>query len=324
MKKTVLITVNPMIIESKKFSTMRKFLSTLDKRFDLYVIPIDSYDFKRGRVRAYRRLPGGTFADAGMITPAGDLWIVYSDGFYLDQRRFGFRLRRDYFKAQLDFHHMHLSAGRVRLMVNAPEADARAALKSWLTTLNFQQTRVIPTYACSNIDEVYDLQKKHGRLVVKPVWGGGSAGVQMLADETSISQFHQALKERRDGVGDLCDFCFQVFREGDEKRLWFAGGEFVGGRRFRGCGTPWSGWARNYQIDRYDQNSRQTFSRDLAAARHLCALSGIVVGSIDFIGDEINEINGCGTVLTTFHHRKLFIDHRLAFINYFERLVSSL
>lgn len=321
MKKTVLITVNPLIIRSNEFSTMRKFVSMLDKRFDLYVIPIDGYDFKRGRVRAYKRLPGGAFEDVGMITPAGDLWIVYSDGFYLDERRFGFRLRRDYFNAQMDFHQTHLSAGRVRLMVNTPEADARAALKSWLATLNFKQARVIPTYVCSRIDEVYDLQKKFGCLVVKPVWGGGSMGVQRLADETSVSQFHQSLQRQR--AGGLGDFCFQVFREGDEKRLWFAGGEFVGGRSYRGCRTPWSEeW--NFKIAKYDQNASRTFSRDLNAARRLCELSGIVVGSVDFIGDEINEINGCGTVLTNFYHRKLFIDHRLAFVNYFQRLVSSL
>lgn len=321
MKKTVLITVNPLIVESKEFSTMRKFISTLDRRFDLYVIPIDGYDFKRGRVRAYRRRPGGTFEDAGMITPAGDLWIVYSDGFYLDPRRFGFRLRRDYFNAQLNLHQTHLDAGHVRLMVNAPEADARASLKSWLATLNFKQTRVIPTYVCTSIDEVYDLQKKHCCLVVKPVWGGGSTGVQMLSDETSVSQFHQELKTRR--ADTLSDFCFQLFRQGDEKRLWFAGGEFVGGRRFRGCRTPWADeW--KFQLNKYDQNSRRTFPHDLAAARRLCELSGIMAGSIDFIGDEINEINGCGTVLTNFYRRKLFIDHRLAFINYFERLARAL
>ncbi|HEV7902312.1 MAG TPA: hypothetical protein VGO96_00620 [Pyrinomonadaceae bacterium] len=321
MKPTVLITVNPLIIESREFSTMRKFISALDRRFDLYVLPINGYDFKRGRVRAYRRLSGGAFADAGMLTPAGDLWIIYSDGFYLDQRRFGFRLRRDYFKAQLDFHQTHLDAGRVRLMVNTPEADARAALKSWLATLNFKETRVIPTYVCTHIDEVYDLQKHHGCLVVKPVWGGGSEGVDKLADEASVSQFQRALQRRR--TSDLGDFCFQVCRTGDEKRLWFAGGEFVGGRRFRGCRTPWADeW--KFRLSTYDQNSRRTFSRDLAAARRLCELSGVSVGSVDFIGDEINEINGCGTVLTNFYHRKLFIDHRLAFINYFEQLLASL
>jgi glutathione synthase/RimK-type ligase-like ATP-grasp enzyme len=321
MKPNVLITVNPLIIETREFSTMRKFISMLDRRFDLYVLPINGYDFKRGRVRAYRRLSGGAFADAGMITPAADLWIVYSDGFYLDHRRYGFRLRRDYFQAQLDFHQTHLSAGRVRLMVNPPEADARASLKSWLATLNFKQTRVIPTYVCTRIEEVYDLQKQHGRLVVKPVWGGASEGVELLADETSVSQFRRKLKRRR--ACDLGDFCFQLFRTGDEKRLWFAGGEFVGGRRVRGCRTPWADeW--KFQLTRYDRRSQRTFSRDLAAARRLCELSGLLVGSVDFIGDEINEINGCGTVLTKFLHRKLFIDHRLAYINYFQRLVASL
>lgn len=321
MKPTVLITVNPLLIETREFSTMRKFISTLDRRFDLYVLPINGYDFKRGRVRAYRRLNGGAFADQGMITPAADLWIVYSDGFYLDHRRFGFRLRRDYFKTQLEFHQTHLGAGRVRLMVNPPEADARASLKSWLATLDFKLTRVIPTYVCSRIEEVYDLQKQHGCLVVKPVWGGGSEGVELLADETAVAQFQRALKRRR--ASDLGDFCFQVFRTGDEKRLWFAGGEFVGGRRFRGCRTPWADeW--KFQLTRYDQNARRTFSRDLTAARRLCELSGVSVGSVDFIGDKINEINGCGTVLTNFYHRKLFIDHRLAYVNYFERLVASL
>lgn len=323
MKPTVLITVNPLITRSREFSSMRKFISTLDRRFDLYVIPVDGYDFKRGLVRAYRRMRGGAFADAGRITPAADLWIIYSDGFYLDHRRFGFRLRRDYYRAQTDFHQAHLGAGRVRLMVNAPEADARAALKSWLATLNFDETRVIPTYVCSHIDEVYDLQKKHGRLVVKPIWGGGSAGVGMLADETSVSQFRRALLRRRRAGSELCDFCFQVFRAGDEKRLWFAGGEFVGGRRFRGCRTPWADEGK-FQLAKYDQYSRRTFSRDLAAARRLCELSGMVVGAVDFIGDEINEINGCGTVLTNFYRRKLFIDHRPAFVNYFRRLVASL
>lgn len=321
MKRSVLITVNPLIIESKAPSTLRKFVSLLDLRFDLYVLPIDGYDFKRGLVRAYRRLPGGAFADTGMITPAGDLWIVYSDGFYLDARRFGFHVQRDYFNAQIDFHQQHLDAGRVRLMINSPEADARASLKSWLATLNFKQTRVIPTYVCSKIDDVYDLQKKHRRLVVKPVWGGGSMGVELLADETSVSRFRQTLKRR--GAGSLNDFCFQVYREGDEKRLWLAGGEFVGGRRYRGDRKPWSEW-KFFEITTYDQNSRRTFSRDLDAACHLCKLSGISVGSVDFIGDEINEINGCGTVLTTFDYRKLLIDHRLAYVNYFQRLLSSL
>lgn len=320
MKKTVLLTVNPMIIESREFSTMRKFVSTLDRRFNLYVLPICGYDFRRGRVRAFRRARGGAFEDAGLIAPAADLWIVYSDGFYLDHRRFGFRARRDYFNAQIDFHQRHLDTGRVRRMVNSPEADARA-LKSWLATLNFKHTSVIPTYVFSRIDEVHDLQKRRRRIVVKPVWGGGSRGVRLLADELSVKEFQRQLK--RDG-GDLGDYCFQPFRRGDEKRLWFAGGEFVGGRKFRGHETPWSGWGEDFQVSTYDKSSRNNFAEDLAAAHRLCKLSGIGVGSVDFIGEEINEINGCGTVLTTFHNRKLLIDTRLAFVNYFQQLADSL
>jgi glutathione synthase/RimK-type ligase-like ATP-grasp enzyme len=321
MKKTVYLTVSPLLVESKEFSTMRKVISMLDERYDLYVLPINGYDFKRRQVRAYRRRARGAFEDVGMIQPAGDLWIVYSDGYYLDPRRFGFRLRRDYFNAQLEFHQTHLDTGRIRLMVNPPAADARA-VKSWLTTLNFEQTHVIPTYVCTHPDEVYDLQKTQQRLVVKPVWGGASQGVQLLTDEASVAQFLHKLEER--GEEELCDFCFQVFRAGDEKRMWFVGGEFVGGRRFHGRETPWSGWTYDYEIDTYDHRYGDAFARDLAAACHLCELSGLLVGAVDFIGDEINEINGCGTVITTFHRKTLVMDHRRAFINYFQRLLRSL
>jgi hypothetical protein len=36
------------------------------------------------------------------------------------------------------------------------------------------------------------------------------------------------------------------------------------------------------------------FAADLAAAERLCTRCGLSVGSIDFIGEGINEINGCG------------------------------
>ena len=320
-KKTVLITVNPRIVRSEVLTTMRKFISALDKRFDLYVLPVDGYDFKGGRVRAFRRLPGGAFADAGLITPAGDLWIVYSDGYYLDHRTFGFRRRLDYFHAYINFHQAHLDAGRVRLIVNPPEVERRG-LKSWFATLDFKQTRTIPTYVCSHIDEVYDLQKEHGGIVVKPDWGGGGMDVQLLSDETSVSRFHQTVKKLE--ATDLSDFCFQVLRQGDEKRLWFAGGEFVGGRRYHGKSRPWEEWVWDFETTTYDQNDGRAFARDLPAASRLCQMSGMSVGAIDFIGDEINEINGGGTVFTVFRNRKLIIDLRPDFINYFERLVSSL
>src|ERR687896_581682 len=125
MKKKVLLTLNPLVIEGSRFSTMRRLVRLLDACCDLLLIPVSGYDFKRGQVATYRLRQDGSFGQAGMVTPRADLWIVYSDGFYLDHRTFGFRLRRDYFKAQLDFHQKQLQMGRVRLLVNSPEAEAR-------------------------------------------------------------------------------------------------------------------------------------------------------------------------------------------------------
>lgn len=320
MKKTVLLTVNPLIVESRQVSTMRKFVSMLNRRVNLYLLPVSGYDFKRGRVRAFRRITGGAFEDVGMLTPAADLWIVYSDGFYLDHRRFGFRVRRDYFDAQNEFHHRHLDAGRVRRMVNTPEAEMKG-LKSWLATLDFKRTRVIPTYVCSHIDEVHDLQKRHRRIVVKPDWGGACMGVQLLADETSINEFRRKLK--RDGE-DLSDYTFQLFRRGDEKRLWFAGDECVGGRRYRSRRTPWSEEGADFKLSTYDKISQAGFAADLAVARRMCELAAMDIGSVDFIGDEVNEINGGGTVFTVSHNGKLLVDTRPAYVKYFQQLADSL
>jgi Prokaryotic glutathione synthetase, ATP-grasp domain len=319
MKKRVLITVNPSIIKHKEFTTMWKFITVMDQHFDLRLLPINGYDFKCGRVRAYKRLKGGSFESVGMIKPEGDLWMVYSDGYYLNHRRLGFRMRRDYFKAQLDFHQKHLSRGSVPVMLNNPESEART-LKSWLTTLNFKKTRVIPTYVFNNIDEVYDFLKKKRSIVVKPVWGGASTEVEWLAEESAVRYFYGRVKRHTDR--DLSDYCFQAFCKGDEKRLWFVGGKFVGGRRFRGRETPWEEWNEKCRLSIYNKNSHQGFAEDLAAAEYICKLSGIAVGSIDFIGNRINEINGCGTVMTSMDKRKVFVDTRPAFIDYFLKLMS--
>src|ERR1044071_2253043 len=318
-KKRVLVTVNPCLIVKRDFSTMRKFLNLMDQHFDLLVIPVNSYDFKHGKVRAYRRLKGGAFKSTGMIKPEGELWFIYSDGYYLNHLRFGFRLRRDYFNAQLDFHQEHLNRGSVSLMVNQPESEART-LKSWLATLNFKKTRVIPTYVFKSIDEAYDFQKKESSIVVKSNWGGGGTEVEWLKDEAAVRKFYNRLKKRSDR--DLSDYCFQAYCQGDEKRLWFVGGKFVAGRKYHGRETPWEDWNEKCRIFAYNKISHQGFAEDLAAAEYVCQLSGISVGAVDFIGHRINEINGCGTVMTTMDRRKLFIDTRPAFVDYFLKLMN--
>lgn len=298
---------------------MRKFLTVMDQHFDLLILPINGYDFKHGKVRAFRRVKGGAFKNAGVIKPEGDLWFVYSDGYYLNHRRFGFHLRRDYFKAQLEFHQKHLDAGSVSLLVNHPESEART-LKSWFATLNFKKTRVIPTYVFKSVDEVYDFQKKESSIVAKSIWGGGGTEVEWLKDEQAVRKFQNKLKKRSDR--DLSDYCFQIFCQGDEKRLWFAGGEFVAGRKYRGRETPWEDWNEKCRISAYNKSAHQGFAEDLAAAQQMCKLSGISVGAIDFIGSRINEINGCGTVMTTMDKRKVFVDTRPAIVDYLLKLTN--
>jgi hypothetical protein len=319
-KRRVLLTVNPHLVEGSSFSTTRALITALARRVELFVAPVSGYDFRRGTVRAFRRTGGGGFEPLGALRPQADLWIVYSDGYYLDHRRLGFGRGRDYFEAQLEFHRRHLDSGAVGLMVNTPEAEART-LKSWLASLDFAKTRVIPTRVFCGFDEVYDFQRGVGCVVAKPVWGGGSVGVRRLADEAAVTEFRRAAEARG---ADISDYCFQEFRSGDEKRLWFAGGRFVGARRFRGRETPWSGWADGFRVYGYGQNRGGGLSGDVAAARNICAAAGIGLGSVDFIGGEINEINGAGTVMTTFHHRKLLIDVRPSFVEYFVALARSL
>ena len=319
-KRRALLTVNPLVVERPLFSTTRGLITALARRFELLVLPVSGYDFRAGTVRAFRRLRGGGFEDLGTVKPRGDLWIVYSDGFYLDHRRLGFGRARDYFEAQLEFHRRHLDSGAVGVMVNTPEAEART-LKSWLARPEFRAMKVIPTHVFKDFDEVCDFRKEAGCVVAKPVWGGASSGVRRLADEAAVADFRTELEGRG---AELGDYCFQPLRGGDEKRLWFAGGEFVGARRFRGAETPWSGWGEDFRIYAYGRNHGGRLSHELEAARRLCALAGIGMGSVDFIGDEINEVNGAGTVMTTFHDRRLVIDVRPSFVEYFVRLARAL
>jgi len=222
--------VNPLVVEGPLFSTTRRLITALARRVELIVVPVSGYDFRKGTVRAFRRLRGGGFEALGTVKPRADLWIVYSDGYYLDHRQLGFKMALDYFEAQLEFNRRHLDSGAVRLMVNTPEAEAQT-LKSWLTSLDFRATKVIPTWVFEKFDEVCDFRKAEGCVVAKPVWGGGSLGVRKLANEASLVNFR---REWEDSGAELSDYCFQPFRRGDAKRLWFAGGEFVGARRFRG------------------------------------------------------------------------------------------
>ena len=319
-KKRVLLTVNPGLVTGKRYMTQRSLVTALDKHADLLVATAGAYDFKTGRVRAYRRTRGGRFEDVGMAPAAAHLWIVYSDGYYLDHRTLGFARRRDFFDAQIDFHQKQLDAGNVGRMVNEPAVEART-LKSWFAALAAEEVGVIPTGLPGSIEDVYDCRRKHGALVVKPVWSGGGAGTRRLQSDDDVRRFHEALA--RGGETELRDYCFQPYRPGDEKRMWFVGGRFVAGRYIRGRATPWSRSTPDYDVRPYGDES-EGFAADLAAAERLCKLSGLNVGAIDFIGDRINEINGCGTIFTEYKGWQRIVDARPALVRYFVDLLRGL
>jgi hypothetical protein len=314
-----MLTVNPFLIAGKRMSTQRSLVTALDQHADLVVATAGDYDFARGLVRAYRRTRGGKFEALGMIAPAADLWIVYSDGYYLDHRVRGFARRRDFFDAQIEFHERAIAAGRIGRMINAPTAEART-LKSWLAHLSAAEYRVIPTHVLSSIDEVYTLLRNEGAIVAKPEWGGAGNGVYRLLGEGDVQGFERRLAEAGSA---LSDYCFQPYRPGDETRMWFVGGRFVTGRKCRGRKTPWSDSRDDYEVFLYDA-SEPGFAAKLAAAERLCARAELDVGAIDFIGESINEINGCGTVFTEYQHWRCIVDARPALVRYLVDLLPTL
>ena len=317
----MLLTVNPMLVTGKRFMTQRSLVTALDKHADLLVVTAGDYDFARGLVHAYRRIRGGRFDEVGMVAPEADLWIVYSDGYYLDHQSRGFARRRDFFNAQVDFHQAQLDAGRVGRVINDPVVEART-LKSWLASVDATAHRIIPTRVFSSMDEVYDFQKDEGAIVAKPDWGGAGVGAHRLLNERDVRRFAQALADAQDT--HLSEYCFQPYQPGDEKRLWFVGGRFVAGRKSRGRKTPWAGNADDYDVYPYDSASVEGFIADLEASQRLCRLSGLDVGSIDFIGERINEINGCGTVFTEYKNWQCIVDARPALVKYFVDLLQTL
>ena len=319
-RKRVLLTVNPFLVTGKRMMTQRSLITALDRQADLVVVTAGDYDFAKGLVRAYRRVRGGKFEEIGMIAPAADLWIVYSDGYYLDHRARGFTKRRDFFHAQIDFHHRFLANGSVGCVINEPAAEAKT-LKSWFAGLDPDRFGIIPTHLASSLDEVHDLRRQSKTIVAKLEWGGAGSGAQKLECERDVQRFAQGLA--KDGAENLSAYCFQPYWRGDEKRLWFAGGRCVAGRKRRGGPTPWSDSVKDYDARPYFTGDAG-FAVDLEAAERLCRHSGLSVGAIDFIGDRINEINGCGTIFTEYKFWDCIVDARPALIKYCVNAVNEL
>jgi hypothetical protein len=53
----------------------------------------------------------------------------------------------------------------------------------------------------------------------------------------------------------------------------------------------------------------------------LCKKSGLTIGSIDFIGKHINEINGAGTTFTQYDVMTLITDARKPLVDFLAKIV---
>jgi len=318
-RKKVFITVNPDLIKGKRLSTIRSVVSALDKICDLRVIPVDSYNFVKKTVVGYRRVAGGHFEKSGTLKPAGDLWIVYSDGYWLDCTDFGFSRRLDFLDSQIELHEESIRSGRISAVVNVPQAE-KNCLKSWLAEISDSQFNTVPTFLAKTILEVHQLFLLHGILVAKPSWGGSGFGIQKLISTEAIEKFGEILKTSSE---KLTDYCFQKYVIGPEKRFWYADGQFAAARITHGRHTPWSHDAADFKVAAYDASFGSDFENDKNTADRLCQRALISVGSIDFIGSLVNEINGAGTTFTQYHGFLKIVDARKQLVDYFVSLASS-
>jgi hypothetical protein len=319
-KSKVLITVNPGLLEGKRFQTVRSLVSALDQHTDLLILPIDGYHFKNGHCISYKRVKGGKFKRHKIIVPEADLWIVYTDGYYLDTGALGYRRRIDYLKDQLKFHNDHLRAGQVKRLINSTESEKRT-LKNWLAGLDCKTLGIIPTFKAKNRNEILEGLAEHKIIVAKPDWGGDGIGVKMLTSDQEVDDFLALLRRKTDEP--LEDWSFQIYQDGEEKRLWFLGSKCVGGRTLFDRKPPWSNDKKPRAIAKAYDNGKH-FERDKDLAQRVWKQSGLEIGSVDFMGDAINEINGCGTLFTCYNRPWIKVaDARQALIDYVLNILSQ-
>jgi hypothetical protein len=320
-RKRVLITINPGLLVGKRFPTIRTLVSNLDERTDLLVAPVGQYDFESQKVRAYRRVKFGKFEDVGMITPAADLWIVYSDGYWLDAAALGFRKRIELYDSQNRLHQHHLDKRNVGMIANQPIVESRT-LKGWLVNLAHSEGSVIPTVTLENVQQLHQLRESKQVIVAKLSWGGAMMGTTKLTSSEDVVRFAEDVEQSAPYIS-WNDYCFQDYISAPaEKRFYVAGGEVVGARLLFGRSAPWekAGTERGYL---YDEKT-DGYVQDFKFVQKMLQDSGLIVGSIDFIGSLINEINGGGTVFTYIEGRELVLDFRQALVDSFINLLDRL
>ncbi len=317
-KKRILLTVNPALMAGKRLSTIRSIVTALDAVSDLWLVPVDGYDFKNGKIATYRRVKGGRFQKHSLVKPRADFWIVYSDGYWLNHIEHGFKKRLDFLNAQMFLHQSSLDGASVSMILNAPEAE-KNCLKDWMVSHKSPNSKIIPTYLASDFLEIHDLLRKHGTLVAKPKWGGSGFGIKKLESDIDLTKLKSYLA---DAGTALDEYCFQNYVTGPEKRLWIVDGQCVAARITHGRHTPWSPDAADFRVSAYTSDNLN-FREDKLYAELLCKQSQLKIGSVDFIGDCVNELNGAGTTFIQYDGANKIVDARALLVDYLVSLALS-
>ena len=278
--KTLLTTTLRNIDET----TTQTVVQTLLAHSDLTVTHPGEYGFTDNTISCYR-YQGDGWQPVGRCVPECDVWIVWIDGYALDHAAMGFADAMAFFEATQELFLRNLANGNVGAMYNHPQAE-RNTLKDFLADLDSEEFHVIPSYRLEGFAHLADIYQTLGPLVVKPFWGGLRQGVVKVTCEEELLALRGA---------DLRHQVAQLFCHGPEKRLWVADGECRQGGVHYGKRTPWSDFAPDYRVLPHDQLPTAEAAADIARAERLAAKVGLHFGSVDFIGDHINEVNGAGT-----------------------------
>jgi hypothetical protein len=358
----IFLTVNPRLVSGARFQTVRALVTPLDRLAELVVVPLDGIDFRRGRVQGWRRLPGAGFEPIGRLLPRGALWINWSDGFYLDHAALGFPSPGAFLAAQHDLYAEALAASRIGRVVNTTDAE-RATLKLWLAGPGKSLAGVIPSHrlavgrAPAMRARLEALRARYGAVVVKPDWGGAGQRVFLVDSADAARAFAQRHAGDPARTHPLDHWCVQPRVRGPEKRFWFTGDRCVDARILVNRPPPWDPDAqRSASIERYwfyigegrAQDGQSTaeggarrggravaaegvkpgraaqFRRDLEVATAVWRRTGLELGCVDLIGDQVNEINGAGTTYTQYRRWTRVADARPALARWARALVRGL
>lgn len=277
-------TILSITLRSLQEETSRIVVETLREHADLTLAHPAGYDFNARTIQAWRP-EGEQWREIGPIEPRCDQWIVWIDGYALDHRALGYRDEMDYHRRMTGMFDELLARGQVGAMHNTPQAE-RNTLKGFLAALDTETFGHLATHRFNGFDELADLHRSHGPLVVKPVWGGLRKGVVKITNDAEL----HALRDR-----DLRHHVAQELGDGPEKRLWIADGRVVGGGIQYGKRTPWSDYSTEFRAEPWDDPEHPEVAVDIERANRMAAKVGLTFGSVDFIGDRINEVNGGGT-----------------------------